>query len=647
MDPSLLTSSLVLGNAILSSANLIISFSLLAYILTHNFRSQVARAFLALLSFMSIVYVGDVIVAIVVASDAVLAWLRFQWLGIAFVPAAYLQFADALLRTTGMISPKRRRGVLAAYVISAIFAGLAALTDVVVGDGNTTQWVAHLAPGPLFWAFGAFFGATTMTGLHWIRLTRRRTLTSTSKRRLTYLGLASAAPMLGVFPYLLLIITAAGSVPPNWLYLLSLAGNVAVAGMTVVMGYAVAYHGVLTPDRVIKHSMIHYLLRGPVVGIAIIALMLVVPKVEQILGLPRDIVLVFTVIVSTVTFQIAINVAKPYIDRLIYRNDREELAWIQTLDERLFTTTDLEQLLENVLTTLCDMMRVSTGFVAVRENGSLHIRVSSGPRVASETFLSEHQLPTIAGLFPESEHEDERWYPDEENLVLDSGYWLLPLRSRENGGEMLGIMGIEEDPMGPIRLEDDDVEVVGNLIYQAERALADTRLQQEIFATLQRLGPEIEELQRIRGTQHFAGSEQGAHQATASLLEHPEFSRWVKDALGHYWGGTRLSKSPLLQLGLVRDLLPENDGVPAKALRAALSEAIVRLRPSGEKSLMAPEWMIYNILELRFIKGLKTRHVAQRLAMSESDYYRKQRVAIAEAARTLGDMEREADIETT
>ena len=44
------------------------------------------------------------------------------------------------------------------------------------------------------------------------------------------------------------------------------------------------------------------------------------------------------------------------------------------------TTTDLEQLLESILTTLCDFMLVRTGFVVVMEDRALSIRILSGSR---------------------------------------------------------------------------------------------------------------------------------------------------------------------------------------------------------------------------------------------------------------------------
>jgi len=42
------------------------------------------------------------------------------------------------------------------------------------------------------------------------------------------------------------------------------------------------------------------------------------------------------------------------------------------------------------------------------------------------------------------------------------------------------------------------------------------------------------------------------------------------------------------------------------------------------------------------VQGKRVRDVARRLAMSESDLYRKQRVAIENVARTIASMEEEA-----
>ena len=90
---------------------------------------------------------------------------------------------------------------------------------------------------------------------------------------------------------------------------------------------------------------------------------------------------------------------------------------------------------------------------------------------------------------------------------------------------------------------------------------------------------------------------------------------------------------------IVEERLDANDNVPAKAIRAVLQEAIERLRPSGERSATASEWVIYNILDFKYIQGQRIRDITRRMAMSDSDYYRKQRVAIEQVAETLSLME--------
>ncbi len=114
----------------------------------------------------------------------------------------------------------------------------------------------------------------------------------------------------------------------------------------------------------------------------------------------------------------------------------------------------------------------------------------------------------------------------------------------------------------------------------------------------------------------------------------------VRDALTHYWGGPKLTESPLLQLQVVQRELEDHDNNPVNALRAILVTAIEQQRPDGQRNFSTTEWILYNILELKFIQGRRVRDVARRLAMSESDLYRKQRVAIENVARTISNMER-------
>jgi hypothetical protein len=132
---------------------------------------------------------------------------------------------------------------------------------------------------------------------------------------------------------------------------------------------------------------------------------------------------------------------------------------------------------------------------------------------------------------------------------------------------------------------------------------------------------------------------EGLHTLEKEVALMPDFVHVVRDALTHYWGGPKLTDSPLLGLNSVKRLLEQQGGNPTKALQAVLRQAIENLRPGADVPSHAPEWLLYNILELRFLQGRKIRDTAVRLALSESDLYRKQRLALDEVARQLAHME--------
>lgn len=631
MNPITLISVLNFGNLILASANVIIGFSLLVYVLTHNMRSPVARAFCALSAFITIIYLVDVSMAEVQTLLSANIWLHVQWLGIAFIPAAYMHFSDALLRTTGDLTRWRRVLTWVSYGIGLATVIAVFLGETLVDQATQTGSLYHLVAGKFFWVFAVFYLLTTITGWLNILHARNRCLTSASRRRMSYLLLTFAVPSIGVFPYLL-IPTTALSLSSNAIEGVTLFGNLGVALVTIVIAYIVAYQGVLLPDRVVKHSLIHYLLRGPLVAILMIVIMLVIPRVEQILGLPRDTVIIVAVAASVVILQLAVNLAKPAIDRLIYRRDRQEIALIQTLETRLLTSTDLEQLLENTLIALCDLWRVPAGFIVTIQETRLRLRVFCGPQEAAASFLASASIPRLLDTIGTSRPEE---FIENSDLVPADGHWLLPLHS-PGSHSVLGILGIKAVADVP-SFEAEQLDTAYGLVRRLELAIEDMALQQQVFGVLQRLGVELDRVREWQSLPTFAGAGQ-KHLETTPVHE-TGFSQTVKDALSQLWGGPKLSQSPLLGMQVVRDRLVDNGNVPVKAIRSVLQEAIERLRPSGDRSMTSGEWVLYNILDLRFVQGHRIRDVAQRLAMSESDFYRKQRVAIDQVAETLIQME--------
>jgi hypothetical protein len=192
------------------------------------------------------------------------------------------------------------------------------------------------------------------------------------------------------------------------------------------------------------------------------------------------------------------------------------------------------------------------------------------------------------------------------------------------------------------------------LLAQATAAIADRYVQEGVFATLQSILPDLERIQEWRSVVRYAPPSPEPEDVVQDALYGADQSRraegpwqqWVKDALSHYWGGPKLTQSPLVELEVVRRALKAHDDNIPRALRAVLQEAIDRQRPGGERKMAASEWLIYNILDLRFVQGQRVRDIARRLALSESDLYRKQRAAVAVVANTLAEMEASASGET-
>jgi len=619
---------LALVNQILASFTLISAFSLLVFIVIHNYKSNIGQAFSVLLTCMAFAYAGDVALFQVDSLQDAIPWLKFQWIGIAFTPAAYLHFSDALLRTTNAFSRLRRGAVGIGYVLGVAFLYLAVGTDLLVRDGFFVPAITQFQAGPLFWLFTIYFYAAVVWGVLNTQQARSRCLTSVTRRRMTYLMLAFAAPSFGVFPYML-VASQSSLIPPLILLSILLLVNIVILLMIVFMAYHVSFFDVFTPDRVVRYTLVTYLLRGPLVAILVIMVILALPDEPIMLGLPHEAILVTLIVAIIVLAQIAANYLKPIISRLVYRDAQDEVALLRYIDARLLTTTDLRQALENILTAICDLLRVRTGFIA-------NVAARSGPRLETSVGAAEAIEQALSG-FDSSMLTEFSGDSQEPPFQMYRGFWYVSLQTRDKQ-RYLGLLGLAARTESPY-LAPHEAATLRQLVQQAEFVLEDRLLQQNIFHALQDIVPEMERAQSLRRAVRYLDSPMDGLLAQESLIDQPDFTQMVHDALTHYWGGPKLTNSPLLDLQVVQDMVSKQGGDSVKALRSVLAQAIENTRPHGERRMTASEWMLYNILELKFIQGLRVRDIARRLARSEADLYRKQKIAIEAVARTLSEME--------
>lgn len=98
-------------------------------------------------------------------------------------------------------------------------------------------------------------------------------------------------------------------------------------------------------------------------------------------------------------------------------------------------------------------------------------------------------------------------------------------------------------------------------------------------------------------------------------MNEQEFGGLFKDLVSHLYDYSTLETSPLMRM-----ITPPADfgGRRGEYFRKLILDEIERFRPKGEESLWhSIEWRPYHILNGRYVDGVSTRELAQKLAISE------------------------------
>lgn len=632
-DP--LVTFLKLANETLTAAIVVIAASMLLYNLTRNLRNRVARTSAIVLACVTVVYVGDVFIALGPRAGTLEAVMRMQWIGIALMPAAMFHLSDALLATTGLPSRGRRRRVTQRlYLIGAALLVAAAFTDILIHP--VTQGRIRILPGFMFPVYCLFFVLGTGIGFINVQRARHRCLTRDTRRRMGYLQFAMLTPAFGIFPYSVLL--GIGETDSLAMLFLVNASNLVIILMLLFLAYPLSFFGTQVPDRVVKADLLRFMLRGPATGLLALVVIIFTTQATAIVGLPGDSFMPFAVVAVVLLWQWLVALALPWLERrLIYANDEDDqLEQLQDLSDRLLTRSDLLQLLDAILAATCDYLQVNTAFILSFSQEKPELVAAVGPARPDQTWLEDEtgSLQTLGrGDSAPGELKVSPWH----------SYWVIPLYSqrgneREGDRVLIGFLGIQARS-NEINLTTEEKHTLRIWVRRAAETLDNIALQGEIYAALEGLLPQISVTRtRAAEVEYRPGRDQSLP-ADNGTIDRELFVEQVRAALRHYWGGPGLTSSRLLELQVVKDLQADHNDNAVRALRAALQIAIEKQRPPGERKLASPEWTIYNILEQRFIENHKVRDVARRLVLSEPDFYRKQKIAIEAVADTLIEME--------
>lgn len=608
---------------ILTAGIAITAFSLFLYVVTFNLRDRVVRTFLAILACVTVVFTSEAIGSTLVNPKQIEIWVRIQWVGIIFLPSTYFHFSDALLAITGKPSRGRRRLVtFFSYCMGVVFLVMLPMSGTYATVVINQDPVPYLTSRFLAWVFFGYYLLIMI--LAWYNFVRavRRTLTTASRRRMLYLTIGALAPALGSFPYMVLGAEFATQHHIVFWFVASLVS--AILGiLLVVMAYSVAFFGVSWPDRVIKARLLKWLLRGPVTASVTLGLVTIVRRIGASGGEEYSAWVPISMVALILLCEYLIMMLAPALERaFVYQDDRENLALLRTLESRLLTENDLKQFLEMIAAAICDRLQAERAIIWAADSEGYEIVVATGKASAQGREITAEVATLVEKV-------------DVGSLMKFQDAFFAPLLSsgQNQSKELLGLLEISG-----LRNQDLDKEQMQALKWLAQRAalaLRDRLAQNQIMSSLQALTPQVELLQRLRAAASY--NESNLFQEE-ELPPDEELVQWVRDALGHYWGGPKLTDSPLINFRVVEKMAQQKDGNYPNALRAVLKDAIEQVRPSGERKYIG-EWILYNILEMKYMEGRKMREIASRLALSEADLYRKQRVAIEAVARVVTQME--------
>ena len=631
-------------NEIITAGIAVTAFSLLLYALAFNLRDRVARSFALMMVVFVVIYSADAVATSSQRPQIVNFLHAIQWIGIIWLPASYTRLSKALLSATGI--RVKRIAYWYSFVISFLFT-VYLIGGLVMGELSESV-LLMLQKHPSVWSlcFAAYYIFSVLLGLYNVIRARNRTKTTAMQRRMVYLLIGCAAPAVGAFPYMLYGSSMTANSPLFFL-LVSFLLNILTGIFIVLMAYSVAFFGVSYPDRVVKNRLMRWLMRGPVTAVVTLGVVTITRRIGAIYGISYNAFVPFNMIITILLLEYTITLFGNKIQHwLLFGANNSDLLELEILQDRLVTEADLQQFLEMTLAAIRELTRAESAFIAAVDGVDLkYIALSGEPHHQEEQNHLKATLSHLPDLL--AGFKSKPFSPQ----ISQEEYTLIPVYSvsaavngnssaaeqRQEQRDLIGMVGVQHVDLDSLQ-EDQDTSL-SLLLERISMALQDRRAQISLFRTLRSLRPELDRLQEIRAAGRF--DTEAVLAEVESEQDDGEMAKWVKDALTHYWGGPRLNNTPLVNLRIVQQAKTENDTSTANALRSVLRDGIDKMKPEGAPRLTS-EWLLYNILQFKFLDGKKVREISAQLSISEADFYRKQRVAIGELTRQLLIMEAEA-----
>ena len=607
---------------VLTAGLAVMTFSLFLYSLTFKIRDTLTNIFTAILFCLILVFGADAFGSVITEKNTLLGIIKVHWVGLIFLPTLYFQFSDALLALTGKPSKGKRRLVGILMIISSSVLVFLLLSDQLLGELIVDQ-----APAPFFYrtpamnAYIIFFFVTIALSIYNFFRAIQRTNSPTSKRRMVYLVAGALGLLVGLFPYLTFESSLRVFSSLSF-WILSSILYLASWFSVFIMSYAISFFSFSVPDREIKKRLFHWIFRGPLTASVALGLTTLIRRAGIMFGKDYAMLEILAMVASIVLLEHLCTLFFPKMEKILFRGkDLEELENVRRLEERLFTKNDLWQFSEIILANICDRIRLTDAVLFLKFNGDYEQIVAIGDvnGIRQTVEDAKNDIPVDF---------------EEKMIVQWKGLRLIPisaLSAEKEPSVNLGFIAAE----GANRWELDQEQIIALTVSlnRLRTAIVDYKAQQQMLVGLDVMAPEMDEMQNMLAVGRFSDMD-----AAVDLQDFDLINKLTKDALSHLWGGPKLTGNSLLQLAIIQERSNESGDTLTKTLRMILQSIIESLKPEGERQY-TNEWLLYNILDLKYNENMKMRDIAKRLALSEADLYRKQRIAIELVAKKIIELE--------
>lgn len=455
-------------------------------------------------------------------------------------------------------------------------------------EGNALH-VAHMSNRPPYRIYGLYQILVSLGILFNLLVGDRVGLTRRGKYYLT----ASIFPILSV---LYGIFSLGGATPAPRI----VQDTLAFVGI-FILSLAVARHQVWTERRAARQDF-------PLTTLVVLSLSVMYASLAWKRGMPAE---SLSMVVGLAIMALGLyDLTREFLERMRFRNESQFRKQLRQLENEIASEEALKSSLQNGLDLLCQTLRATGGFVAVRRGTRFIVMASkSSIPVASELSQSvvaceevsrprAGQLPYLAWIAPSFE-----------------------------GQTQVAVVGIEKPvsrldySSGNLELLAEVADQIGTIVSLSNAVPKQNQLIQQLVAESQASATEMD-------------SVAGSLLESISIEPDAEFIKMVEDALRHLPDSINLGQSALAEkLSMTGDSHIER----GKRLQQILTGSIESLKPS---EVRPPEplprvWYSYAVLHDAYVECVPNREIMARLYISEGTFNRTRRNAIRGLARSL------------